>query len=178
MHLTDSAMTARLLRQRLPRICVAVTGSNPQEMVDKAQQVVRDNPFVEFRLDYLPNPALFFPKLKAFIEYNPHAALIATCRRVVSGGKFRGTIAGQVDILVKAAALGCQMVDVEIESASHIKAKDWEKLKLNASVILSSHDFKRTSKLADTFSRMTHYPGYFFKIVTTANSLYDNVVMM
>src|SRR5260221_14534313 len=138
MHLTDSAMTARLLRQRLPRICVAVTGSNPQEMVDKAQQVVRDNPFVEFRLDYLPNPALFFPKLKAFIEYNPHAALIATCRRGASGGKIRGSIAGPVGIVLKAPALGCHMADLGIESPSHIHAKAWAKLQPNASVILSS----------------------------------------
>src|SRR5213075_1699423 len=48
----------------------------------------------------------------------------------------------------------------------------------NATVIISSHDFKRTSKLEETYSRMTHYPGDFFKIVTTANSLADNVTMM
>ncbi len=171
-------MAARLLRQRLPRVCVAVTGANPVEMLEKAQSAVRDNPFVEFRLDYLPKPALFLPKLKAFIEYNPHAVLIATCRRANNGGKFKGTIAAQIEILVKAAELGCQLADVEIESAAYLKPHDWEHLKRNASVILSSHDFKRTSRLEETYAKMTQYPGDFFKIVTTANSLYDNVVMM
>jgi len=74
---------------RLPKICVAVVGRDPVEMVEKAEVVVRDNPFVEFRLDYLPRPALALPRIKRFAELHPHAFSIATCRRVASGGKFR-----------------------------------------------------------------------------------------
>ena len=42
----------RLLPLRLPRVCVAVTASDPSELVEKAETLVRDNPFLEFRLDY------------------------------------------------------------------------------------------------------------------------------
>ncbi|MEO6119887.1 MAG: type I 3-dehydroquinate dehydratase, partial [Terriglobales bacterium] len=170
--------TLRMLRQRLPRVCVPVFGKNPAEMADKAELVVRDNPFIEFRLDYLPHPALLLPKLKAFLEYNPHATLIATCRRVKSGGKFKGSVAAQMDILNKAAAMGCNMVDVELETADHLKTADWNKLKKNAAVILSFHDFRGTKRLEDTFRKMEAFPADFVKIVTTASSLYDNVVLM
>jgi len=57
-------------------------------MVQKADVLVRENPFVEFRLDYLPKPALGLPKLRTFVEYHPEALIVATCRRAVAGGKF------------------------------------------------------------------------------------------
>jgi 3-dehydroquinate dehydratase / shikimate dehydrogenase len=168
----------RFLPARLPRVCVAIASTNPVDLVQKADQVVRENPFVEFRLDYLPKPALGLPRLKTFIEYHPEALIIATCRRVVSGGKFRGTIAAQVDLLAKAAQQGCHLLDVEIETAVKLKQHDFTRLRRSANLILSFHDFRGTRKLDDAFAKMRDYPADFYKIVTTANSLYDNVVMM
>lgn len=176
---TTQFMAGHMLRHRLPRVCVAVTGKSAGEMIEKAEQIARDNnTFIEFRLDYLSQPATFFPKLRGFIEFHPHLMLVATCRRAKSGGKFRGSIAAQVDILNKAANLGCQMVDLELESASSLKPKDWERLKSNAAVILSFHDFRGTKNLEQTFHKMEAYPADFLKIVSTAKSLYDNVVAM
>src|SRR5437763_11726704 len=178
MNLTTSSLSTRLLRQRLPRVCVPVVGHKPPEMLEKAEQVARDNSFIEFRLDYLAHPPLFFPKLKDFIEYHPHVTLMATCRRANNGGRFRGSIASEVDILTKAGAAGCHLLDIELESASHLKPHDWQKLKKNAGVILSYHDFLGSKKLEETFRKMEQYPADFLKIVTTAGSLYDNVTVM
>ncbi|MBZ5531650.1 MAG: shikimate dehydrogenase [Acidobacteriia bacterium] len=168
----------RFLPARLPRVCVAIAATNPAEMVQKADVLVRENPFVEFRLDYLPKPALGLPKLRTFVEYHPEALIVATCRRVVSGGKFRGSIAAQVDVLVKAAAQGCHLVDIELESASHLKPADFNRLRRSANLILSYHDYRGTKKLEETFAKMRQYPADFFKLVSTANSLHDNVVLM
>jgi len=168
----------RFLPARLPRVCVAIAATNPVEMVQKADVIIRENPFIEFRLDYLAKPALGLGKLKTFVEYHPEALIVATCRRVANGGKFRGSIAAEVDILVKAATLGCHLVDIELESASHLKQADFVKLRRSANLILSFHDFRGTKKLEETFSKMRQYPADFFKIVSTANSLHDNVVMM
>jgi 3-dehydroquinate dehydratase/shikimate dehydrogenase len=147
-------------------------------MLEKAEAVARDNSFLEFRLDYLSQPGQFLPKLKGFIEYHPHLVLIATCRRVKSGGKYRGSVESQLDILVKAAQLGCQLLDVEIESAILMKSRQWEKLKKVAALILSFHDFRGTKHLDKTFAKMKEFPADFFKVVTTANSLHDNVELM
>ena len=112
----------RLLPLRLPRVCVAVTGSDPNEMVDKAELLVRgDNSFIEFRLDYLAKPVLALARIKRFIESHAGTVVIATCRRVASGGKFRGSLASQLDVLGKAAAAGCQLIDVELQTANKCK---------------------------------------------------------
>ncbi len=168
----------RFLPARLPRICVPIVASNPADMVQKADLVVRDNPFIEFRLDYLPKPALALQKIRTFVEYHPEALIIVTCRRVVAGGKFRGSIASEVDILVKAASQGCHLVDLEVESAARLKPPDFARLRRSANLILSSHDFRGTRKLEETFAGMKEYPADFFKVVTTANNLADNVTMM
>src|SRR5579863_6462229 len=112
------AYTPRLLPLRLPRVCVAVTGTDPNEMADKAELLIRgDNSFLEFRLDYLPKPAAAMARIKRFMEGNSGTVVIATCRRVANGGKFRGSITSQLDILAKASAAGCQLVDVELQTA-------------------------------------------------------------
>src|SRR5437016_11094604 len=50
----------RFLPLRLPKVCVAVIGRDATEMAQKAETLVRDNPFLEFRLDYLSKPGLAF----------------------------------------------------------------------------------------------------------------------
>jgi 3-dehydroquinate dehydratase/shikimate dehydrogenase len=163
---------------RLPRVCVAVTGSDAPEMTDKAEALVRDNPFLEFRLDYLSKPALALPKIKRFLETHPGTITIATCRRVASGGKFRGSIASQLDLLGKASASGCQLVDVELQTASKIKPEQLQKLRSRAGLILSFHDFRATRKLDETLEKMLAYPADFYKLVSTATTLSDNVSLI
>jgi 3-dehydroquinate dehydratase/shikimate dehydrogenase len=147
-------------------------------MVQKADTIVRDNSFIEFRLDYLSKPALALQKIRTFIEYHPEALIIATCRRAAHGGKFRGSAASEVEILVKAANQGCQLLDIELETAAQLKPSDFTKLRRSANLILSTHDFRSTKKLEETLAKMTQYPADFLKVVSTANTLYDNVAMM
>jgi len=139
---------------------------------------VRDNSFLEFRLDYLPRPALALTRIKQFTEYHPHVWTIATCRRVANGGKFRGSGTAQLELLTKAAASGCQMIDLELQSAVRLKVAQIERLRSRAALILSFHDFRGTKKLEETLEKMVALPADFYKIVTTATTLHDNVEMM
>lgn len=178
MNGTTANLAPRFLPARLPRMCVPVWATNATELVQKADSIVRDNPFIEFRLDYLSKPGLAFPKLKTFVEYHPEALIVATCRRTAAGGKFRGSIAAQLNILAKAANIGCHLIDLELETAARLKPAGFERLRRSANLILSYHDFRGTKKLDDTLVKMQQYPADFCKIVSTANSLYDNVTMM
>jgi 3-dehydroquinate dehydratase / shikimate dehydrogenase len=173
-----NSFVARLRPLRLPRVCVAVTGPDPTAMLEKAEALVRDNTFLEFRLDYLPRPVLALPKIKQFTEYHPHVVLIATCRRAASAGRFQGSIASQLDILWRAAAAGCQLLDLELHSATHTKPEPLQRLRSAAALILSYHDFHGTKDLEETLRKMVAVPADFYKLVTTANTLYDNVEMM
>jgi len=178
MTAASNSYITRLRPLRLPRVCVAVIGSDPTEMLEKAETLVRDNTFLEFRLDYLPRPALALPKIKQFSQYHAHVVAMATCRRVVAGGKFKGSVHSQLDILGKAAAAGCQVVDLELQSAAHCKPEQLRRLRTNAALILSHHDFRATKNLEQTLEKMVAIPADFYKIVSTATTLYDNVVMM
>ena len=178
MSPSPSNYVSRLLPLRMPKVCVAVTGKDPVELIEKAESLIRDNPFLEFRLDYLPRPGLALPKIRSFFEVYPHAVVIATCRRASNGGKFKGTVAAQLEVLSKAAAAGCQLVDVELQTVSKIKPQQLQKLRSQAAVVLSFHDFHATKKLDETLAKMEQYPADFYKVVSTATTLYDNVLMM
>jgi len=178
MHAVSTVYASRIQRFRLPRVCVAVVGEDASNIIERAESLVRDNSFMEFRLDYLSSPAAGLPKLKHFLDLHPEATVIATCRRAVNGGKFKGSAASQLEILTKAAAAGFQLVDIELQSAEVLKPAALAELKDQVGVILSFHDFKATRKLEEIFSQMKEYPADFYKVVSTATTLYDNVQMM
>ena len=178
MALDNNHYQSRLLHLRLPRVCVAISASDPEELVDKAENLARDNSFLEFRLDYIPRPASALSRVRDFTDSHPHITVIATCRRAANGGKFQGSIPAQLEILSKAAAAGCQLIDVELQTAVRMKPDQFDKLRSKAAVILSFHDFKATQKLDETLAKMASYPADFYKVVGTARTLYDNVSLM
>ena len=167
------------LRSRIGKVCVAIIGSTPAEMLEKATAVVKDTPFLEFRLDYLEKPLLALPKLKQFLADNSAATAIATCRRTANGGKFTGNVAAQLEVLTKAATSGFQIADIEIESAESLKKADLQKLReTGIALIVSYHDFNATKDLDAVFKRIAPFHPDFYKIVPTAKHLADNVTLM
>jgi 3-dehydroquinate dehydratase/shikimate dehydrogenase len=155
-----------------------LTGSEPAELLDKAEAVLRENPLIELRLDYLKAPLTAIPKLRRLMELRPDAILIAVCRRTASGGNFRGSLKEEIEVLHRATEAGCPAIDISIESAEAVSAADWEDLRSRAAIVLSSHDFKSTGNLEETFSRMRAFPADFYKLVSTATCLHDNVTMV
>ncbi len=178
MRESSSTYASRIRRFRLPRLCIAVVGADAATMVERAESLVRDNPFLELSLDYIAQPLAALPKLKNFVELHPEATFIATCRRAVNGGKFKGPVAAQIAVLRKAADLGFQLVDLELQSVESLKANDLRELYDRVGLIISYHDFKATKNIDRQFKEMSKYPADFYKLVSTATSLHDNVVMM
>src|SRR5437764_3147201 len=135
------SLAPRPLPMRMPRVCVAIVGEDGPELIQKAETIARDNPFLEFRLDYLRQPAAALGRLNQFLVAHPEILAVATCRRAANGGKFRGSLASQIEVLTKAAKAGFQLVDVELESAESLKAGVFDKLHSHAANVLSFHDF-------------------------------------
>jgi 3-dehydroquinate dehydratase/shikimate dehydrogenase len=168
----------RLLPLRLPKVCLALSADTADEMFQTAESMARDNPFVEFRLDYLKQPLAAVLKVRRFLETHQYITAIGTCRRAANGGKFKGSLAAQLAVLNKAHAAGCQIVDIELESALKTKPDVLARLRKTAGVIISFHDFRATRNLESTLEKMLKIPADFYKIVTTATTLSDNVTMM
>lgn len=176
---SSTTATSLLVRTRIGKVCVAITGSTAAEMIEKANSVVKESPFLEFRLDYLEKPLAALPKLKNFFAENTAATGIATCRRTPNGGKFSGNLAEELEILGKAASAGFHIVDLELESAEALKKGDLEKLRsTGVALIVSYHDFTATKDLDKVYERMLPFQPDFFKIVPTAKALTDNVTLM
>jgi 3-dehydroquinate dehydratase/shikimate dehydrogenase len=163
---------------RLPKVCLALSGDTIDDMLATAESMARDNPFLEFRLDYLKQPLAALPKIHRFLETHQYVTAIGTCRRADNDGKFKGSLASQLEVLTKANAAGCQIVDLEIQSALKLKREAIARLRSRARLILSFHDFRATRNLDETLEKMLKIPADFYKVVSTATTLSDNVTMM
>ncbi|AXC10704.1 3-dehydroquinate dehydratase I [Acidisarcina polymorpha] len=179
MNSTFSSVSSHYLRARIGKICVAIIGSTPVDLVQKAETAYRETTFLEFRIDYLPKPLAALPALKEFLGKHPEVTAIATCRREAVGGRFVGTSHAELDVLQKAIASGCQLVDVELQTAEEIRPAAMDKLRAQGGgLILSYHDFVTTKDLDGVFERMLAFEPEFIKVVSTARSLADNVALI
>jgi 3-dehydroquinate dehydratase/shikimate dehydrogenase len=180
MRTNVPTVVPQFLRSRIGKVCVAIIGSTPTEMLEKAAAVVKDTtPFLEFRLDYLDNPLTALPKFKQFLADNTAVTAIATCRRAANNGKFSGNVAAELEVLTKAAAAGFQIADLELESAEHLKKSDIQHFReTGIALIVSYHDFNATKDLEGIYDRILPFAPDFIKIVPTAKTLSDNVTLM
>jgi 3-dehydroquinate dehydratase/shikimate dehydrogenase len=177
--MTPNQIASHLLRSRIGKLCVAITGGTPAEMIARATDVLKETAFLEFRLDYLAKPAAALPALKEFLTLHTEATAIATCRIKEFGGRFDGAGPAALQILLDAAQSGFQLVDLELEVAEKLPKDTLDRLRqAGAAVILSHHDFHATRDLDAVYARMKPFAPDFYKIVPTAKSLSDNLTLM
>ena len=173
-------------RLRVGKLCIAVQGDTPAELFARAESAIKDSIFLEFRLDALSKPAAALADLKAFLNRHRELTSIATCRRKSFGGHFSGSLSSELEILLKSAESGCQIVDLEVESAEQSTRPQLAKFRAalhaaGASLLISSHDFTRTRRpegLTQTAKRVAAFEPEFVKVVTTARSLTDNLSIL
>ena len=172
-------VTSRLLRSRIGKVCVAVTGRSADELCERAAAVLRESSFLEFRLDYLSDPSSALPAFREFLQQNNAATVVATCRPRQYGGRFQGSPAQAVEVLVKAGENSFHLVDLDLSAAETLGPATVERLRATgAGIILSNHDFKHLGDLNAIYARMEPFAPDFAKIAGTANSLLDNLTML
>jgi 3-dehydroquinate dehydratase/shikimate dehydrogenase len=92
-------------------------------------------------------------------------------------------LTAELDVLEKAAEAGCQIVDLEVESAEEAKPAQLDhfraKLRVAGTALLVSyHDFTRTKDLEKAAARIEAFQPEFVKVVSTARSLADNLAVL
>jgi 3-dehydroquinate dehydratase/shikimate dehydrogenase len=170
-------------RTRLGKLCVAVQGETPAELWQRASGLGEESRFVEFRLDSLAKPAAALSGLKDFLSHNRDITAIATCRRKQHGGTFGGNLAAELEILTKAAESGCQIVDLEVESAEEMKPAQMARFRaglraVGTALLVSFHDFTRTKGLEQAAKRIEAFQPEYVKVVSTARTLTDNLAVL
>ena len=187
-HLSaPAAPLPRLRLDNLAKLCVAIQASSPAELIERAETALQgmmpDSKFLEFRLDSLPKPAAALSKVKELLAAHRETTAIATCRRKQFGGSFTGPLKAEFEILLAAADAGCQIVDIEVESAEEAAPRQWEQLRAGlraagTALLVSFHDFSSTSNLEQAAQRIEAFRPEFVKVVSTARTLADNLAVL
>ena len=180
------APAAMLPRLRPGKLCVAIQAETPAEMMERATAALGDAKFLEFRLDSLAKPAGGLLKVKEFLAEHRDVTAVATCRRKENTGHFVGSLAAEFEILLKAAEAGCQIVDLEVESAGEAKAAALAKFRqglraAGTALLISFHDFKQTGGwegLEQAAERILAFAPEYVKVVSTARTLADNLAVL
>jgi len=170
-------------RLRLPKLCVALQGATPAELFSRAEAALKEGRFFEFRLDLLAKPAAALPHLKQFLAQHRDVTAIATCRRKENGGQFAGSLTSELDVLAKASEAGCQIVDLEVESAEQATRPQLARFRANlrtagTALLVSFHDYSRTKGLEQAAKRINAFEPDFVKVVSTARTLADNLAVL
>lgn len=161
-------------KRSLPRICIALGLPDVPTLMEHARREADAGEiFLEFRLDYLNQPAQGAMAIRGFLEQFPEVMVLATCRRHQNRGKFNGSIEEQLTILDIAVQHGAHAVDVEVESAEAARAR-LHQFNGRAHVIVSYHNFEATPPLEPILNRLTRVPADSYKLVTTARKPSDN----
>jgi 3-dehydroquinate dehydratase/shikimate dehydrogenase len=164
-------------------MCVAIQAASPAELIERAAAALQDANFLEFRLDALPEPAEALDAVHEFLAAHRDVIAIATCRRKPNGGSFAGSLAAELELLGKAAEAGCQIVDLEVESAEVASPAQLEAFRTGlreagAALLVSFHDFTGTPNLDQAASRIEAFHPEFVKVVSTALTLADNLAVL
>jgi 3-dehydroquinate dehydratase/shikimate dehydrogenase len=160
-------------RRALPKICIALGLPNVPHLLEQARREAEAGEnFLEFRLDYVPDPALGAKAISKFLEEYPNCTILATCRRHQNHGRFNGSIEDQLHVLDLAIQCGARAIDIEIESAEVVPDR-CAALRTRALLIVSWHHFETTPPLEPVLKRMQKVPADAYKMVSTARKPTD-----
>jgi 3-dehydroquinate dehydratase / shikimate dehydrogenase len=128
-------------RRALPKICIALGLPDVPRLLEQARREAEAGEnFLEFRLDYLPDPFSGGRAIAQFLESYPNCTVLATCRRHQNHGRFNGSIEDQLRVLDLAIQHGARAIDIEIETAEAVPDR-CAALRTSARLVVSWHHF-------------------------------------
>ncbi|MEQ1473753.1 MAG: type I 3-dehydroquinate dehydratase, partial [Candidatus Acidiferrum sp.] len=167
----------------ISRVCAVVAADTAGAMARQVRAAWRETPTVELRLDWLANDTeraalLRWVKRQRLRGTMRGKLLMATCRRVPAGGKFRGSIDQQLFWLMQAREAGCSWCDVEVETLREVPRQSVRGYALPSRVLLSVHDFDRTPPLPRKIKIPDHGEADAMKIAAAARTIGDSLRLL
>lgn len=161
-----------------PRICVPLPIerlSDLSSLIRRAQDAGAD--FIEVRLDFLQEDILGQMNVLEKEIADASVPLIATNREHRQGGKKVQEEKKRVEILIKAAEIGFEYVDVEL-STRDLKQAINRIVNLGSKPVISYHNFKNTPsevEMEKIVKSQIEAGASVCKLVTTANTIEDGI---
>jgi 3-dehydroquinate dehydratase/shikimate dehydrogenase len=161
------------------RICAVIAARTATEMHRQIAAALRETRTLELRLDWLANDAERARLLSWLARKRPRGAtLIATCRRQMAGGEFRGDIAAELYWLTQARQAGCGWCDVAVETIRELPDQAVRQYPVPPHVLLSMHDFERTPARLLPIAGSVYSGVDAMKVATQANCLADSIRLL
>ena len=161
------------------RVCAVVATGTSREALRQFRQARRSTRTIELRLDWLKSDrerAKFLAALGRLPRKN--LTLIATCRRILGGGKLAGGAQAELYWLSQAREAGCQWCDLEIETLRELPGQSARSLPIPAKILLSFHDFERTPALPRQLVHARRGEADAIKIATRARTIADSTRLL
>ena len=154
------------------RICAVVAAATAGEAKRQFQLARHRARTVELRLDYLRTAGERAAFLRWLSPRRGWPTLIATCRTRRGGGRFRGSVEAELDILSQAVRAGCSWCDVEIETAERFEPGALKKALAPARLLISAHDFRGLPRdLPRLLGRLKRRGAHAVKVAATCGTL-------
>jgi 3-dehydroquinate dehydratase type I len=140
------------------------------ETMNRARDMGAD--LLEWRLDVTRDPEMYTVMQQAPLP------LITTVRSTEQGGRFSGSRAEQLNLLLEAAASGSTYVDWEFRADEPLPG---ELSDMRKRLILSYHNFNETPssrELESLFDEMAASRPWVVKVVTLATEVENNIALL
>jgi 3-dehydroquinate dehydratase/shikimate dehydrogenase len=156
------------------KICAVAAAPDAKSMHRQLHQALRQTHTAELRLDWLSDDEEITRFLRQLAASRPRGTLIATCRRLEAGGRYRGTIAKQLVHLAEAIRAGCSWYDLEIETVRKCPPELLDVLLGDGRQLTSAHFFHRMpANLARVAAELRQGRPDAIKIAAHCDSLAD-----
>ena len=168
------------------KICAVVAAADARSALKQLGCALRFTRTVELRLDWLRDDRrdyAIFGRAGCADACAMHgwrrSTLIATCRRVVAGGKFRGSAANQLLYLAEALRAGCTWYDLDIETASIAPRGLLDVLVGEGRRLISAHFFRKApANLGRVARALDAFRPDAIKVAARADSLAASVKVL
>jgi 3-dehydroquinate dehydratase / shikimate dehydrogenase len=161
------------------RLCAVVATPTAREAMRALRTARHDTRTIELRLDWLRSDRERSKFLAALRRYpRKGLTLVATCRRILGGGKLAGGAQAELYWLGRAREAGCQWCDLEIETMRELPGQTARSLPVPAKILLSFHDFQRTPPLPQRLVHARRGEADAVKIAARALTISDSLRLL
>ena len=161
------------------RLCAVVATPLARIALARLKEALRYTRTVEVRLDWLKSDRERTALLSALRrKKRKGVTLLATCRRVLGGGKLEGGAEAELYWLTQARDAGFQWCDLEVETLRELPGKSVRSYPVPEKILLSYHDFTKMPKLPEHLAHASHGEADAFKVAAKARTLTDGLRML
>jgi 3-dehydroquinate dehydratase / shikimate dehydrogenase len=161
------------------RLCAVVATPTARQAIRQLHAARLYTRTIELRLDWLRSDRQRSKFLAALRRYpRKGLTLVATCRRILGGGKLAGGAEAELYWLGQAREAGCEWCDLEIETLRELPGQTARAVPVPPKILLSFHDFEHTPPLPQRLVRARHGEADAIKIAARALSISDSLRLL